>query len=420
MDNRLTIYRKFMLVIGLMIGLIIVIIICTDRAFASGRDSVKTHRIGQVTFIYPLGTNGIHSANYINGFSINMLGGISGGTAGFETAGLVNIDLGGVRGFQGSGIANIVSGPVAGFQGSGMINQARGDFKGFQAAGLVNVDQGKVTGFQGAGLVNVTLKDSKGINAAGIANMNQGMVTGAQLGGCVNITLGDQKGLQAAGLVNVAGENLKGLQAAGIANVAVKEMKGLQAGGIVNYAGNLHGIQLGFINYADTVSKGIPLGFISVVRHGYRRVELEFNETLYGNITFKTGTSRLYNIFSVGYRVKDDQMVWGVTYGLGTLIPVNQSISINVDLTSTHLNEDEAWTSTVNSLNRLKVNGSFLLGKRLELFAGVSMNLMASRLTDSEGHPTGSILTPDFHFYESTIHWTHVTMYPGINAGIRF
>ena len=210
------------------------------------------------------------------------------------------------------------------------------------------------------------------------------------------------------------------MQAAGIANVVTKAVKGFQAGGIVNYAGNLNGFQIGFINYADTISKGLPIGFISVVRHGYRRVELEFNEALFANLTFKTGTNRLYNIFSVGYRLKNDQTVWGVTYGLGTLLPVNKKFALNIDLTSTHLNEGEAWTSTVNSLNRLKVDGSFLLGKRTELFAGISINVMASKLTDNEGRITGSILTPDFSFYQSTIHWTRVTIYPGFNAGVRF
>lgn len=420
MDNKLTIRRKIMLVIGLMIGLIIVIIISTTNLFASGQDSIKTYRVGQVTFIYPLGTNGVRAMKYANGFSLNILAGISGGTNGFEAAGLVNIDIGKVRGFQGGGIANIVQGPVNGFQCAGLVNQVRGEYKGFQTAGLVNVDQNKMTGFQGAGLVNVTLKDSRGVNAAGIANINQGKVKGAQLGGNVNVTLQDHEGIQAAGEVNFTGGNFKGLQVAGIANVAIKEVRGVQAGGIVNYAGNLNGVQIGFINYADTVSSGLPLGFISVVRHGYRRFEIEFNETLYGNLTFKTGTNRLYNIFSVGYRVKDDQMVWGVTYGLGTILPVNQKFSFNVDLTSTHLNENEAWTRSVNSLNRLKVNGLLLLGKRIELFAGASLNVMVSRLTDSEGRPTGSVLTPSFGFYESTIHRTHVTIYPGFNAGIRF
>ncbi len=420
MDNKNPLLRQRFLIAGIFAGLIVFVIITSNPVFASGPDSTQTQRHVQVTFIYPMGTNGGEALHFSNNFSLNILAGISGGTRGIEAGGLVNDDRGPVNGFQCAGIGNIVTGPFSGIQSGGLFNISSGNFRGLQLAGLVNTDHNNSMGILGAGLVNLTQKDGKGMAASGITNVNLGSFKGTQLAGITNVTLYEQRGVQAAGILNVTTNKFSGLQVGGIASITTKEFRGLQVGGLVNYAKTLNGMQLGFINYSDSIGKGIPLGFLSIVRHGYRRVEVGFNETLFGNITFKTGTSRLYNIFSIGYRLKNNQPVWGVTYGLGTLVPVNERLAFNIDLTSTHLNENESWTDRLNMLNRLRLDLSYRILNGLELYAGTSVNVMISRLTDSDGGPSGSIFAPRFVFYKHDSRNTHLSISPGLNAGIRF
>jgi hypothetical protein len=58
---------------------------------------------------------------------------------------------------------------------------------------------------------------------------------------------------------------MNGLQAAGFANIA-SEAEGLQLAGFLKCGrAESKGMQLGFINVADTID-GIPIGFISFVR----------------------------------------------------------------------------------------------------------------------------------------------------------
>ena len=41
-------------------------------------------------------------------------------------------------------------------------------------------------------------------------------------------------------------------------------MKGLQTAA-VNYAGKLTGLQLGFVNYAETAESGVQVGFVNII-----------------------------------------------------------------------------------------------------------------------------------------------------------
>lgn len=379
MDNNRNIIRLIIMIIGLLVGM--------AAAFANQPDSLKQIRPVQLTFIYPLGTNGFQSQDFINHFSINMLGGLSAGTEGFEAGGLFNADLGKVRGAQFAGLGNLVL----------------GNFQGAQFSGLVNLNTGTTRGAIFAGITNIL-----GINT-----------NGAQFAGISNIVTAETNGAQVAGISNLSVGNSHGLQLAGIANLSTKNHHGAQIAGILNYTKRLNGFQLGLINVADTLEKGTPLGFISFIRQGYHRAEVEGNELFFANLSFKTGVPYLYNIFSVGYRPKGDKQYWGLTYGLGTYFPINNKLSMNFDLTATHINEGESWTDVLNMVNRLKWNVGFRIHDNLEFFGGVSFNVALSRLKDAEGKIIGSALIPSYLFYDETIRKTNLKMYPGFNLGIR-
>ena len=89
-----------------------------EESIISKLDSVPV----QVTFIYPLGTNGARSPYKTNRFSFNLLAGYNGSVNGFEVGGFANILKKDIKGFQIAGFSNIVGGKTTGFQGAGFAN----------------------------------------------------------------------------------------------------------------------------------------------------------------------------------------------------------------------------------------------------------------------------------------------------------
>ena len=81
-------------------------------------------------------------------------------------------------------------------------------------------------------------------------------------------------GFQLAGFANVAANNAEVVQIAGFSNTAKDTLTGFQLSGFINTAKHVKGSQLGFINVCDTIEKGIPIGFISIVRKGYHTFEI--------------------------------------------------------------------------------------------------------------------------------------------------
>jgi len=384
----------------------------------------------QATGIYNVVTNKITGAQFAGITNINRHD-VNGATI----SGITNIISGDTKGFLFSGLGNNVSGTSSGFQAAGLYNLSEKESNGAQFAGLSNINLADTRGAYFAGLGNILNGDSKGAQFAGLSNINTGTMNGAQIAGLANVNIKEMEGAQIAGLTNLAVESAQtqiaglanvvveessGLQLAGLANVSPREHRGSQIAGLFNYTGRMNGFQLALVNVTDTVKRGVPIGFISIVAHGYRRIEFEGNEVLYANVNFKTGTTKFYNIFSIGYRPDGDKQHWGVTYGFGTLAPISKRFNFNMDLTATHLNEDEAWTNELNLLNRLKFNASYLITRRLEVFGGPSLNVAVSKLRNAEGELVGSSIVPSYGFYNENVRGTNVKMYIGFNLGIRF
>ncbi|MCX6266392.1 MAG: hypothetical protein NTW16_03415, partial [Bacteroidetes bacterium] len=140
-----------------------------------------------------------------------------------------------------------------------------GGIDGVEFSGLGSVLQGTMRGAQFSGLCNIVLKETKGVQFSGLLNYSPG-----------------PKVTQLSGLLNVVPGNNQGLQIGGLANITSGRLSGTQISGLFNYAGKLRGVQLGFINYADSLEKGVPIGFLSFVRNGYTAFEIGSTETLYG------------------------------------------------------------------------------------------------------------------------------------------
>ncbi len=340
----------------------------------------------QLTFVYPVGSNGIHAYRYVNNVSINILAGMSGGTDGLEIGGLANISTGHVNGVQAAGLLNGSAEYVKGLQLGGIANFNKGEFVGAQAGGISNINTYKFQGLQLAGISNISLDKVNGLQAAGISNFTRGNVYGWQL--------------------------------AGIANVATEKINGVQIG-LINYSKAVNGFQIGLINATNEVEKGAVLGLFSFVKNGYTRMEIEANETFYANFAIKNGLPWLYNIYTVSYKTKGNKNYWAPGIGLGTYQSISDKLGVNVDLISYQVNEDEWWTEDLNMLNKLKVNLSYRLTERIELYGGPSLNVTVSGIKDQEGNIIGESFTPSWKSYEKTYSKNQVKTYVGFNFGIR-
>jgi hypothetical protein len=133
------------------ISLIFMVALSGSRLQAQENDESKPES-SQITFAYPLGTNG-YDAKYIsNKFSINVLYGVNGGLDGFEAGGLFNYNRGNVNGVQLAGAANINKEYTEGLMLAGCFNLVLNRARGVQFADI-NVATRDFTGLQ-AGVIN--------------------------------------------------------------------------------------------------------------------------------------------------------------------------------------------------------------------------------------------------------------------------
>jgi hypothetical protein len=327
-----------------------------------------------------LSSHGNMSSQVINKVSLNVLGGYTAGTDGFEMAGLFNITKGDVRKMQFAGLFNQVGGSVIGIQMSGLLNDVRGETKGFQAAGLLNHVKKDVEGFQIAGIANLSRKN--------------------------------MKGFQAAGITNIIAENFGGTQISGVGNFVSKNVDGIQIAGVFNYAKKLNGFQLGLINVADT-SSGYSLGLINIIKNGYHKVSFYTNETINTNISLKTGNANLYTILFIGMNISHQEKIKTAGIGLGHDFIINKRLAIGLEITGQSLYLGN-WDAA-NLLNRLQSNLQFQLFRGLTIFGGPSYAIYSGdSLTGSSSPGYKQNIVPSRHtnFGNATKGWL------GFNAGI--
>ncbi len=364
-------------------------------------ETVEKNRPFQISLIYPLGTNGMESGKISNNFSLNLIAGYCGGVKGTEIAGFSNFDKNDVTGIQ-----------IAGFCNTNLANM-----KGCQISGFSNYDKKVSTGLLIAGFANTVIDSSVSAQISGFSNVTVGSHKGFQLSGFGNYAHGDVKGTQITGFANVAKGNTEGFQLAGFTNITTKDLKGAQVSGFLNFARKLKGFQLGFINYCDSTS-GVCIGFLSIVKEGYRVLEVSGDESLPVQLSIKTGTEKFYNILAVGAKPTINEIDWGWGYGIGTLVHLGQHINLNIDAMSYEIHYGEWWTNSLNLLNKLKLNVEWKLKKNIGIFGGASYNVLVAGKNDSN-IPTPITDIAPWHSYKYINKKTTVLLYPGFNVGLR-
>lgn len=316
----------------------------------------------QVTFITPMGTNGVESPNITNKFSLNIIGGVAQGLDGIELGSVANVLLGNMKGFQGSGFTNAVLGNVKGVQLAGYVNYSGGNLNGAALAGLCNVNMHDATGGQFSGFLNANLGDFKGVQLATFSNFN----------------LKNMKGFQGSGFANVNVGNFEGAQIAGFSNITVGNIKGYQVSGFLNYAKKINGLQLGIINVADSV-EGAAIGFLSIVKHGLHQIEVSADEVFYSGLSLRTGTRKFYNTLNIGMSPKSKSLLWNIGYGIGTSIKINDKMFSDIILSAHHVSLGEFYTAA-SELYKLYAGVEFKLWDKCAVAAGPTFNVY---LTDT-------------------------------------
>jgi len=339
----------------------------------------------QITLIPPIGTNGFYAGNTINRFSLNIIAGYAAGLEGVEFGGFANINRNVTTGVQFAGFTNISGGEISAVQFAGFANINNGNTKGAQFSGFTNINNGPTNGLQAAGFANFTRKDSKLVQLAGFSNFSH---------------------------------NLEGTQIAGFCNLSSGTVEGVQISGFLNTARIVKGVQVGFLNIADTVKQGIPIGFLSLVRNGFREFEIGFSEGLNTYASFKIGVKQFYNIFSIGMQSISDRFRWGWGYGIGTHLTDREDYKVNLELMSYHINEGVWFTNAYNGLQQAKLTIARSVNENVSLFAGPTLNLMISDYYKHGHLRSGSGFAP----YHISNHWsgsTNLKFWIGFNAGLR-
>lgn len=370
--------------------LITLITLVLSASLNSQTDSIQKNndkeRAFQLTFVSPIGTNGLDCYKYTNHFSLNILAGVSKGLNGFEAGTLANVIL--------------------------------KDVNGVQFAGFTNVVLGSVNGVQFASYFNYCGKDLKGVTFAGLGNVGLGELHGGQFSAGFNFNRKGGHGVQVAAHTNVVLGNFKGTQVACIANIATKNIDGAQISAGVNYAKKVKGIQVGLINIADSVD-GASIGFLNFIKHGKHQLEFSADELFYTNISYRTGTSSFYNIFSAGYKPGSKDNVWHFGYGAGTSFKLKNKLWADISVTSHHINTN-GFSWGTSELTRLYCGVEYKFAKKLSVAAGPTFNFYISDALLSKYNSNKTDIVPYHSFSRTTNDNFNVKGWIGGRIAIRF
>ena len=361
-------------------------IIVTAQTNETNKANEFKERPFQLSFITPLGTNGIDSHLIANKVSLNILGGYSYGNSYFELAWLYNVNLHFTRGLV--------------------------------IAGLFNYSGNTENAVQLAGLFNSSMDGNANLQIGGILNLAKESTF--QLSGISNISTGST-GAQLSGIVNIAEKST--FQLAVITNISLDAV-GTQIG-VINIAKEVNGLQFGLINIAEDMN-GTPIGFFTFVKNGGKReFEIGFSESLNTFASFKSGVNRFYNISSIGVNYIDKPVLSGMGFGVGTQIDWKEGWGNQIEMLFYDIFDDK-WPSLINLLLRqyeanflyqLKIKTSKQFNDYFKVFAGPVFNLTASRRMDSDTERTGTALSP-WSIWKTESKKTNINSWIGIEAGV--
>lgn len=282
----------------------------------------------QVSFISPLGTDGMNSPKNTYKFSLNLLGGVTGGLNGLEFGGLYNINKYKTYGAQFAGIFNYTD-----------------TLRGFQWAGIGNIAKNGKSVFQVAGIFN-------------FKNHSEGN-TSTQIAGIGNLSLSGKTAVQVSPIVNIA--DTTNCQVSTIVNVARKSK-----------------FQIGLVNVSD--SANIMIGLVNIARNGFMEVEAAGGEFMHASVSFRSGTKKLYGILSFGYNFSDEFFGYGA--GIGTTLDFNDKWGMNIEAVQYSLADKNFKQKKYNGLSQIRPVVHYNFNKKISIFGGPVANVYVGDKSD--------------------------------------
>jgi len=318
---------------------LIALTLCTGLMF--GHEEKLKFRPFQLSFAYPLGTNGLNSFQYRNGISFNMLYGLNGGLDGVEIG----------------SIFNYIHHNANGVQIAGVFNMVRKNSDGVFISGATNIHLGPTRGASISSAMNLSGGHSDGFFVTGGANIHLRTMDGVTIAGGLNLAFGDAQGFSVAPV-----------------NLFFKDYFGVQIG-VVNIVGGLNGLQLGIVNYVGKDNDALPIGLISIVKDGYYEVEFTSNEMAFLNVGFKMGVKKFYNTFNMGYSKHDGRNIFRYGIGIGSSRPVGYKQSVSFEAGTEQVITDWNWNGGLSLINKLSIDYRLRLGEKFALVGGPSFNV---------------------------------------------
>lgn len=328
--------------------------------------TIEEERWAQLSFLPGLGTNGRLGAKVTNNLSLNLISGYANGTNGFEIG------------------------------------------------GVLNINRRKVNGLQIAGFGNLTGSTANGIQVAGFLNHSQDTIRGMQIAGFGNFGGMAAHGMQISGFINMA-MNVKGFQIAGVMNHVKSEMKGVQIAGLINRAGTLNGLQIGVINKADTVNKGIMFGLININQNSMFDYELGYNDVTPANFTFRSGANWFYTILTTGVNIWDNHL-FGFGAGFGSHWE-SWKLYGEMEVTTNQIQPFDRFFRDFSMDNRFHLNLGLRITPQLSVNAGGILHYF---ITDSDPSDSFSNLLGQESLYRHSFDRTYMKLWAGKRFGLRW
>ena len=353
----------------------------------------ENFRPAQINFGFPLSSTNVKKAKeYTNGFSINLLVGISKNERSLALAGIGNIIANVATGLQIASVFNHIGNNGYGIAVTGVSNTVMQSYKGIQIAGVAN--------YSGSGV---------GMQIAGVTNINNGANIGAQISGVANINNGAAMGLQISGVTNINNGSFIGLQLSSVANIA-GNVKGMQLSAVMNKAKKVKGVQFAtLLNIAE--ESNFPIAFINIIRNGKMGVALTHDILNNKVVSLRSGGKYTYGILGFGFNNKiteGNRLVAEAGYGIH--IPITEWFEINNELKATMTG---LGSETSNNFGYF-LSPSLTLLEHYNFFAGVSVNYFNSNSINSESIlPNNSFWSKDGSDYKHR-------MFVGYQIGVQY
>ena len=353
----------------------------------------ENFRPAQINFGFPLSSTNVKKAKeYTNGFSINLLVGISKNERSLALAGIGSVIANDATGLQIASVFNHIGNNGYGIAVTGVSNTVMQSYKGIQIAGVAN--------YSGSGV---------GMQIAGVTNINNGANIGAQISGVANINNGAAMGLQISGVTNINNGSFIGLQLSSVANIA-GDVKGMQLSAVMNKAKKVKGVQFAtLLNIAE--ESNFPIAFINIIKNGKMGVALTHDILNNKVVSLRSGGKYTYGILGFGFNNKiteGNRLVAEAGYGIH--IPITEWFEINNELKATMTG---LGSETSNNFGYF-LSPSLTLLEHYNFFAGVSVNYFNSNSINSESIlPNNSFWSKDGNDY---IH----RMYVGYQIGVQY